>query len=119
MLPASANVSVQSEAALALSLIAARAAAPVQAAHSTSAGHTWEPLDVADRILEASGEALDRAKEALVALARHPREQGAGVSVTRYWKAGTVDLRKVAELKGVDLDRYRGKGREEVRVTVG
>jgi putative phage-type endonuclease len=66
----------------------------------------------------ASDEALDRAKEALVALARHPREQGGGVSVTRYWKAGNVDYRKVIELKGVDLERYRGKAREEVRVSV-
>jgi len=73
----------------------------------------------AKQAAQASDEALDRAKEALVALARHPREQGAGVSVTRYWKAGTVDYRKVAELRGVDLEQYRGKGREEVRVTVG
>jgi putative phage-type endonuclease len=67
---------------------------------------------------QASDEALDRAKEALVALARHPREQGAGVSVTRFWKAGNVDYKKVVELKGVDLERYRGKAREEVRVSV-
>jgi putative phage-type endonuclease len=66
----------------------------------------------------ASDEALDRAKEALVALARHPREQGAGVSVTRFWKAGNVDYKKVVELKGVDLEAYRGKAREEVRVSV-
>ncbi|HYN58130.1 MAG TPA: hypothetical protein VET87_01070 [Rubrivivax sp.] len=52
-----------------------------------------------------------RAKEDLVALARHPREQGAGVSVTRYWKAGNADYKKVMELKGVDLERYRGTGR--------
>jgi hypothetical protein len=39
------------------------------------------------------------------------------VSVTRYWKAGNVDYKRVVELKGVDLERYRGKGREEVRVS--
>ncbi len=71
----------------------------------------------AKQAAQASGEALDRAKEALVALARHPREQGAGVAVTRFWKAGSVDYKKVVELKGVDLERYRGKAREEVRVT--
>ena len=64
----------------------------------------------------ASDEALDRAKEVLVALADHPREQGSGVSVTRYWKAGGVDYKRVVELRGVDLELYRGKGREEVRV---
>jgi putative phage-type endonuclease len=52
---------------------------------------------------QASDDALDRAKEALVALARHPREQGAGVAVTRFWKAGSVDYKRVVELKGVDL----------------
>jgi hypothetical protein len=38
--------------------------------------------------------------------------------VTRYWKAGSVDYRRVSELKGVDLDVYRGKCREEVRIVV-
>lgn len=66
----------------------------------------------------ASDEELDRAKAALVALAGHPREQGAGVMVTRYWKGGNVDYKKVVELRGVDLEQYRGKGREEVRVSV-
>ncbi len=67
---------------------------------------------------QASDEALERAKEALVALARHPREQGSGVAVTRFWKAGSVDYKKVPQLAGVDLEAYRGKGREEVRVSV-
>jgi hypothetical protein len=40
------------------------------------------------------------------------------VAVTRFWKAGSVDYKKVVELKGVDLDRNRGKAREEVRVSV-
>jgi hypothetical protein len=38
--------------------------------------------------------------------------------VTRYWKTGNVDYKKVVELRGVDLEAYRGKGREEVRVTM-
>ena len=44
---------------------------------------------------------------------------GAGITVTRYWKAGNVDYKKEVELKGVDLERYRGKAREEVRVSLG
>jgi putative phage-type endonuclease len=72
----------------------------------------------AKQAAQASDEALDRAREVLVALARHPREQGAGVSVTRFWKAGAVDYKKVVELKGVNLEQYRGKAREEVRVSV-
>ena len=46
-----------------------------------------------------------------------PRELCAGVSAAKYWKAGSLDYKRVVELKGVDLEQYRGKGREEVRVT--
>ncbi len=60
---------------------------------------------------------LAQARETLVALARHPKETGAGVSVTRFWRQGNVSYAKVPELKGVGLDKYRGKAREEVRVT--
>lgn len=66
---------------------------------------------------QASDEALESARVALVALARHPRETGGGVAVTRFWKTGSVDYKKVVELKGVDLEQYRGRAREEVRVT--
>jgi len=30
-----------------------------------------------------------------------------------------VDYKRVTELRGVDLEQYRGRGREEARVTVG
>jgi putative phage-type endonuclease len=61
----------------------------------------------------------DEAKATLLALATHTREAGFGVSVTRFWKQGNVDYKKVPELQGVSLDLYRGKSREEVRVTIG
>lgn len=67
---------------------------------------------------EASAAALDEAKFALVALASHPNESGHGVSVTQFWKRGAVDYKKVAALKGVDLEAYRGASRMETRVTV-
>jgi hypothetical protein len=54
-----------------------------------------------------------------VELASHVSESGFGVSVTRYFKQGNVDYKKVPALKGVDLNAYRGVVREEVRVTVG
>ena len=63
-------------------------------------------------------EALERARAGLVALAGHAREEGAGVAVTRSWKAGSVDYKRVVELRGVDLEVYRGKAREEVRVSI-
>jgi len=58
------------------------------------------------------------ARKALVAVSRHPREQGAGVSVVRLWKPRNVDNKRAAEPRGVDLKRCRGQGREEVRVSV-
>jgi putative phage-type endonuclease len=62
--------------------------------------------------------ALEAARKALVGLLRHPRESGEGVNVVKLWKAGNVDYKQIPELRGVNVDRYRGKGREEVRVTV-
>lgn len=58
----------------------------------------------------------DAAKTHLIALASHAKEQGGGVSVTRLWKRGNVDYKRVPELLGVDLEPYRGVPREEVRV---
>ena len=60
----------------------------------------------------------DEAKAKLISLTAHSRESGFGVSVTRFWKQGNVEYKKVPELVGVDLELYRGKMREEVRVTV-
>lgn len=61
---------------------------------------------------------LEAARTALAGLASHPKEVGAGVAVTRFWKAGSVDYKKVPQLKAVDLAAYRGPAREEVRVSV-
>jgi putative phage-type endonuclease len=72
---------------------------------------------VAKQAADRATEALELSRQALIALAQHPREQGAGVAVTRFWKAGNVDYKRVPALKGVDLDAYRGKSREEIRVT--
>jgi len=64
------------------------------------------------------GTALDEAKAALSALATHPKEQGAGVTVTRLWKRGAIDYKRVPGLHALDLDQYRGAGRAEVRISV-
>lgn len=67
---------------------------------------------------EEAAATLDAARAALMSLANHPREQGAGVTVTRYWKQGNIDYKRIPQLLGVDLEPYRKKGGEEVRVTV-
>ena len=73
---------------------------------------------VAKQLADAAGEALDAARQRLIDLTRNARESGGGVSVVRMWKAGNVEYKKIPELAGVDLEKYRGKGREEVRVTL-
>lgn len=60
----------------------------------------------------------DEARQRLIQLASHTSEQGFGVTVTRFWKAGSVSYKGIPELAGVDLELYRGKMREEVRVTI-
>jgi putative phage-type endonuclease len=70
------------------------------------------------RLADDTAVELEACKQRLVGLARHSSEQGGGVSVSRYWKAGAIDYKKVPELAGMDLDRYRGPGREETRITV-
>jgi predicted phage-related endonuclease len=69
--------------------------------------------------VDSADAVLTQAREALVRLARHPKETGAGVSVTRFWKAGNVAYAKIPALKDIDLNQYRGSSREEVRVSVG
>lgn len=68
--------------------------------------------------VDAATAKVEAARNQLVSLSRHAREQGAGVSVVRLWKQGSVDYKRIPELKGVNLDKYRSQGREEVRVTV-
>ena len=71
----------------------------------------------AKREAEHSAAAAESARETLVALASHPSESGAGVSVTQFWKRGAVDYKRVPQLKGVDLEAYRKAARMEVRVS--
>jgi predicted phage-related endonuclease len=60
----------------------------------------------------------DEAKSELVGLASHAKERGGGISVTRLWKRGSVDYRRVPALATVDLEQYRGPAREETRVQI-
>jgi len=67
-----------------------------------------EAYVVAKRATDKASATLDAAKSVLAALATHPKEAGFGVAVMRFWKAGTIDYKRIPELKGVDLERYRG-----------
>ena len=82
----------------------------------------WQAAAEAFLALKAEADAatsrLDEAKAKLIGLAQHSSEKGYGVSVARYWKTGNVNYKRVPELAGIDLEMYRGAGREEVRVSV-
>lgn len=79
--------------------------------------HAAQAFAHAKTASDAADAALAQARDALVALTKHPRELGAGVAVTRYWRAGNVDYKKVPALQELDLITYRGQAREEIRVT--
>jgi len=63
------------------------------------------------------GKAMEEVKAKLVGLTSHAKEQGGGVTVTRLWKRGNIDYKRVPELRGVDLEPYRQSAREETRIT--
>jgi len=61
---------------------------------------------------------VDAAKAQLTGLASHAKEQGGRVSVTRLWKRGNIDYKRVPQLNGLNLEPYRGSSRQETRVVV-
>ena len=87
----------------------------------TRTDETWqqaaEHYRALKSVVDAAQVKADEAKAQLIALATHTKESGFGVSVTRFWKQGNVDYKKVPELQGCDLNLYRGTTREEVRIT--
>lgn len=62
--------------------------------------------------------AVDVAKAKILGLASHAKEQGGGVALTRLWKRGTIEYKRVPDLSLIDLEQYRSAGREEIRLTV-
>lgn len=52
-------------------------------------------------------------------MAKHPKVKCAGVSITSYEVAGSVDYKSIEALKDVDLESYRKKPSLRKRITVG
>ncbi len=69
-------------------------------------------------LVEEAQAKVDTAKARLLTLAKHNRESGYGVTVTRYWKQGSIDYKKIPALQTIDLEPYRKAGSEEVRITI-
>ena len=58
-------------------------------------------------------------RDHLIAQAGGQSAKGNKVKVTKYYKKGTVDYKKVPELNGVDLEKYRKASTECWRLTMG
>lgn len=67
---------------------------------------------------EAVCAALASAKRTLLDLATHASQRGGGVSVSRYWKSGAIDYKRLAEASGIDAEQFRQPGREESRIAL-
>lgn len=67
---------------------------------------SWEYQDTKARriVLE---EREERIKEQLVQLCNNQPSVGAGIRLQKILKKGTVEYKKIPELKGVDLEKYR------------
>ena len=72
----------------------------------------------AKRAADAAVNAMDEAKARLVDMTDHAKEQGGGVSVTRVFKRGNIDYKKIPVLSTLNLEQYRSASREEVRILV-
>ncbi len=71
----------------------------------------------AKEVLHQAQASAAAARKALVDLAHHPRVAGGGVAVTKFWQDGRIDYASIPELKGVELDSYRGPKTQQVRIT--
>ena len=71
----------------------------------------------AKRAADAVQRTLDEAKGRLIALTSHSSEAGGGVTVTRFWRRGSIDYSKIEELRAKDLEPYRSAPRLETRIT--
>jgi hypothetical protein len=61
--------------------------------------------------------ALEKARFKLILLAEGASAKGDGVSVTRFFRAGTINYGSIPELADVALDEYRKPGEWQFRVT--
>lgn len=66
--------------------------------------------------VDRATEELDEARKALVSLTETPKEKGAGVTVIKSLRQGSVNYKSIPELAGVDLEQYRGKPTEVITV---
>lgn len=70
----------------------------------------------AKRAAEKAAEEAETLRKELIELAEGDKVRGAGVTVVKSERIGNVNYKAIPELKGVDLDKYRGKSSEVITV---
>lgn len=84
-----------------------------------------EAVAFAKEVLDAMTGEADAIKQKLVnELGIFSKAVGSGIAVTKYYRAGTVNYKNALyslapKTAASDLEKFRGKGREEVKITVG
>lgn len=64
----------------------------------------WKKLKLK---IENEEEELESLRKEILAKVTHPKMYACGVTITEVEKQGSVDYKKIPELKGVDLEKYR------------
>lgn len=82
----------------------------------------WKTLAVMYKTLSAEKKEaermLDEIKEEMIELSTHDSQESNDVRLTRYVARGSVQYAKIPELKGIDLDQYRGEPKEIWKITI-
>ena len=63
-------------------------------------------------------EQADKIKEDILAKVTHPKMKACGVTIVQVERAGAVDYKKIPELKGIDLEKYRKAGSKYYKMTI-
>ena len=79
---------------------------------ATRTGADWQTAASAHSTVQAAADAASETP----ATAKPMSEQGGGVSVCRFWKAGFVDYMAIPALAGVDVKACRRARRMETRI---
>lgn len=87
-----------------------------------SGNEIWEDarLDylIAKADADKAAKNLETAKARIITIANGRSTKGNGVTASHFYRKGSVDYKKVPELKGVPLDDYRKKPSPQWRITV-
>lgn len=60
----------------------------------------------------------EKAKKLLLEIAGDDCIEGFGLKLTKFWRKGSIDYKKIPELKNIDLEKYRKEASESIRISL-